>query len=99
VKGIAYMMNNPEVLSVTTEKPTPKGIFLRDAVQQALQQYFSQLDGYDPAELYEMVLEEVEKPLLQIVLQRTRGNQSRAAKILGLSRGTLRKKMKKYLID
>lgn len=76
----------------TTNQP------LRDLVKQALQKYFSHLEGSTPANLYEMVLEEVERPLLEAVLQFTRGNQCKAAVILGISRGTLRKKLKQYAV-
>lgn len=71
---------------------------LRESVTHALQNYFGRLDGFTPANLYDMVLEEVEIPLLEAVLRFTRGNQSRAAIILGISRGTLRKKLKQYNI-
>lgn len=72
---------------------------LRQCVQVALQNYFAQLDGQTPKELYTLVLEEVEAPLLTAVLQQTKGNQSKAAQILGLSRGTLRKKIKQYALE
>lgn len=72
---------------------------LRNTVRETLKDYFYKLGGYDPSNLYDTVLEEMERPLIEVVLQRTRGNQSRAAKILGLSRGTLRKKMKQYSLD
>ena len=71
---------------------------LKEAVARALQNYFDRLEGFTPANLYNMVLEEVEIPLLEIVLRFTRGNQSRAAILLGISRGTLRKKLKQYNI-
>ena len=67
---------------------------LREHVADTLEQYFAQLDGHRPADLYTMVLNEIEKPLIQAVLKYTDNNQSIAAKILGLSRGTLRKKIK-----
>lgn len=69
---------------------------LRESVQQAVEQYFKHLDGAPAGNLYCLVLDEVEEPLLKAVLAYTKGNQSKAAIILGLSRGTLRKKMKKY---
>jgi DNA-binding protein Fis len=69
---------------------------LRDSVKQALKNYFSQLEGEAVNNLYEFVLMEVEQPLLDMVMQYTRGNQSRAATMMGLNRGTLRKKLKKY---
>ncbi|HDX0998852.1 TPA: DNA-binding transcriptional regulator Fis [Pasteurella multocida] len=76
--------------SQVTNKP------LCDSVKQALRNYLSQLDGQDVNELYELVLAEVEHPMLDMVMQYTRGNQTRAATMLGINRGTLRKKLKKY---
>lgn len=72
---------------------------LRDSVHRALNNYFVQLEGQPPANVYELVLAEVEAPLLEVVLKYTRGNQSKAAILLGLSRGTLRKKIKQYNLD
>ncbi|MDO4697477.1 MAG: DNA-binding transcriptional regulator Fis [Pasteurellaceae bacterium] len=69
---------------------------LRDNVKQAVRNYLSQLSGEDPTELYELVLSQIEHPMLDIVMQYTRGNQTRAATMLGINRGTLRKKLKKY---
>ncbi|MCE2572764.1 DNA-binding transcriptional regulator Fis [Motilimonas eburnea] len=74
----------------TTQRP------LRDSVQQALTNYFAQLNGQDVTELYDLVLSEVEAPLLDVIMQYTRGNQTRAANMMGINRGTLRKKLKKY---
>lgn len=67
---------------------------LRSHVERAVRQYFSNLNGEATTELYDLVLKEVEKPLLSVVLEQTRGNQTRAANMLGLNRGTLRKKLK-----
>ena len=75
--------------SQVTNKP------LRDSVKQALRNYLSQLDGQDVNDLYELVLAEVEHPMLDMIMQYTRGNQTRAATMLGINRGTLRKKIKK----
>ena len=72
---------------------------LRGSVEVALQHYFTQLGGHDPANLYNMVLEEIEIPLLKAVLKYTRGNQCKAAIVLGISRGTLRKKIHQYNLD
>lgn len=72
---------------------------LREQVYVSLQQYFAELDGQAPNNLYQMVLQEIEVPLLQIVLYTTGGNQSEAAKLLGINRGTLRKKLEHYNID
>ena len=67
-----------------------------DSVKQALKNYFAQLNGQDVNDLYELVLAEAEQPLLDMVMQYTRGNQTRAALMMGINRGTLRKKLKKY---
>lgn len=73
---------------------------LRHSVQESLQHYFAKIGDAFIDNLYGMVLSEVEEPLLKIVMHYTRGNQSKAAKLLGLSRGTLRKKLKIYgLLD
>jgi len=69
---------------------------LASAVDTALTRYLKDLDGHMPSDLYEMVLCEVEKPLLRTVMQFTRGNQSLAAQLLGINRSTLRKKLAKY---
>ena len=63
---------------------------------EALRTYFRDLNGHKPSALYDLVLGEVEPPLFETVLDYTRGNQSRAAEILGLNRATLRKKLKHY---
>lgn len=69
---------------------------LREHVKHALQEYFSTLDGGTTSKLYELVLAQVEPALLEVVMHHTKGNQSRAAVILGLNRGTLRKLLEKY---
>jgi Fis family transcriptional regulator len=72
---------------------------LARAVKCALDEYFAQLDGHQPDDLYRMVLEEVERPLLECVMLHCEGNQTRAAQYLGLNRATLRKKLRHYQID
>ncbi len=72
---------------------------LSKCVREALDEYFKDLDGQPPHAVYDMLLNCVEKPLLQYVLQRAGGNQSKAAEILGLNRNTLRKKLKQYQIQ
>jgi len=63
---------------------------------EALRGYLSTLNGHKPAALYQLVLSEVEKPLFRTVMEYAEGNQSEAAEILGINRGTLRKKLKNY---
>jgi Fis family transcriptional regulator len=69
---------------------------LSELTDEALQSYFASLNGYKPGDLYQLVLGEVEKPLFKTVLDYTNGNQSAAAEILGINRGTLRKKLRTY---
>jgi Fis family transcriptional regulator, factor for inversion stimulation protein len=69
---------------------------LSDHVRQSVADYFAHLDGHDSSGLYQLVLTEVEKPLLEMALKHSDFNQSKAAKILGLSRSTLRKKLDHY---
>jgi len=69
---------------------------LRDCVADSIGAYFGALNGHPAGNLYNMVLAEVEEPLLQAVLQHTNGNQSKASEVLGINRGTLRKKLKTY---
>ena len=74
----------------------PQRASLKENVATAMAQYFSQLDGQPASDLYQLVLEQVEHPLLEAVMAYTRNNQSKAAEMLGLNRGTLRKKLKQY---
>lgn len=66
------------------------------AVREALEQYFRDLDGEMPQAIYNMVLSRVEKPMLEVVLDKAQGNQTRAAELLGINRNTLRKKMQEH---
>ncbi len=72
---------------------------LKDCVEKELQRYFELLDGQKPSDLYKMVIGETELALLDMVLRKTEGNQTRSAQYLGISRGTLRKKLKQYELD
>jgi len=69
---------------------------LRACVRRSLDTYFKELEDTEPQNLHAMVVAEVEKPLLEVVMKRTGGNQLRAARILGLNRNTLRKKLDRY---
>jgi Fis family transcriptional regulator len=64
--------------------------------EDALDQYFATLNGDRPGDLYDLVIGEVERPLLKAVMDYTHGNQSQAASVLGINRGTLRKKLRTY---
>ncbi|MCM5703341.1 DNA-binding transcriptional regulator Fis [Larsenimonas salina] len=76
------------------EAPTSQT--LREAVETSMARYFEHLDGGNVTDLYAMVMAEVEAPLLQAVMVHTQGNQTVASQVLGLNRGTLRKKLKQY---
>lgn len=76
--------------------PTRQHVSLRICVERALIDYFIDLDGQPCTDLYQMVLKEVEAPLLAAVMKHTRDNQSKAAEMLTLNRGTLRKKLKEH---
>ena len=66
---------------------------ITECIQQNLAQYFRDLNGETPCGVYDMVLAQVEKPLLAYVMNECSGNQSKAAEMLGLNRNTLRKKL------
>lgn len=72
---------------------------LTDTVKNTLTTYFDQLEGSEPNDIYNMVLKQIEAPLLEVVMQQVDGNQTRAATYLGLNRGTLRKKLRLYGLD
>jgi Fis family transcriptional regulator len=71
-------------------------VTLRESVAQTIRHYFASLEGEEPSNVYDFFLDEVEEPLLHAVLKFTSNNQSETARILGLSRGTLRAKLKKF---
>ncbi len=73
---------------------------LKDEVRKAMNRYFNQLDQKNtPINVYDLVLKEVEPPLLNSVMKFCNNNQSKAARILGINRTTLRTKLKKYKIS
>ena len=74
-------------------------VSLADSVTQAVKKYFAELKGNEPVDLYQFVMEEVEIPLLKAVMEHCKYNQSRAAVLLGISRGTLRTKLRRYFDD
>lgn len=72
---------------------------LGEAVSESLDDYFTHLDDGQPHAIYGMVLNCVEKPMLEYILNKVGGNQSKAAEMLGINRNTLRKKMALYKLD
>lgn len=71
-------------------------VTLRENVAEIIRHYFANLKGEEPQHVYDFFLDEIEEPLLTAVMKFTRENQSETARILGLSRGTLRTKLKKF---
>ena len=88
------MKNNKKSFDSYSKKP------LKDEVRKAMSRYFNQLDQKNtPIDVYQLVFNEVEPPLLSAVMKFSNNNQSKAAKILGINRTTLRTKLKKYNIE
>ena len=72
---------------------------LSSTVRKMMKQYFKDLDGEKTCGIYNMVVNCVEKPLLEVVMNHAQGNQTRAAELLGINRNTLRKKLQEHGID
>ena len=72
---------------------------IENGVRQSLEDYFKDLHGTEPDGLYDMMLQAMEKPLLEVIMQKANHNQSRAAQWLGLNRNTLRKKLLDHHIN
>ncbi len=89
-KNIQKPSKNPNLMN---------GKLLRVHTKDALVNYFDSLNGQRPGDLYNLVLGQVEEPLFKTVMRYTKGNQSQASEILGINRGTLRKKLKTYSIN
>ena len=73
-----------------------EGRQLSHQVSKSMRKYFKELDGEKPTDIYNMVLKEIELPLLEIVMRACNDNQSKASQILGINRGTLRTKLKEH---
>jgi len=69
---------------------------LKQVVKDTLRNYFSNIGNEQPVDFYSILLEEIERPLLEVLINHTHYNQVKMAHILGISRGTLRKKLKQY---
>jgi two-component system, NtrC family, nitrogen regulation response regulator GlnG len=72
---------------------------LEEIIRHKLEDYFRRTEGVDVDNLYSLVIERIERPLIELTLRKTRGNQIRAAQILGINRNTLRKKIVDLRID
>ena len=75
-----------------------KGNELSDAVKRSLERYFKDMDGETPTSIYEMVLQNIERPMIETVLGHAKGNLTQAASMLGINRNTLRTKMQQLRI-
>jgi len=71
---------------------------ISDCIRHSLERYFKDLDGAKPRAIYDMVLKNIERPMIEIVLDRAEGNQTIAADMLGINRNTLRKKIQSLKI-
>lgn len=66
---------------------------IQDCVKTSLESFFKDLKGTEPSSIYDMMVQVVERPMLEVVMRHAGDNQSRAAQWLGLNRNTLRKKL------
>jgi len=85
---------NVATQTTTEENTQPQS--LREHVLKTLNYYFESLDGKEPIGIKSLVLEEVESAAYEAVMRLTKGNQSRGAILMGVSRGTLRTKLEHY---
>ena len=90
----AISRNNPQ--TGQSSQTTQMNGSLKDSTTLALKHYFKMLNGHTPCNLYKLVIEEVELPLMKAVMDYTKQNQTQAAAILGINRSTLRKKLKAF---
>ncbi|MCK5697613.1 MAG: DNA-binding transcriptional regulator Fis [Gammaproteobacteria bacterium] len=91
-------MNSTQENNTIEKNKEGHSSILRNCVCSVLENYIKDIEGHTIESLYQLVMEEVETPLLETIMKHTNGNQSQAAKILGINRGTLRKKLKQYNI-
>ena len=87
---------NDSITAANEQDQLKDGDSLRNAVTVAMRNYLKELDGQMATDVYPMVLAEIEAPLLTEIMKYTRNNQTKASIMLGLNRGTLRKKLKQY---
>ena len=89
-----YILHQPSETQTQTEQPLSAAnstSSLRENVETAMSNYFKHLDGQPVSDVYQMVMSEIEAPLLEQVMKYVRNNQTKAAQLLGLNRGTLAK--------
>jgi Fis family transcriptional regulator len=91
-----FQNSNTDDIDNTPDTTTQEISQLSHAVKHSIRRYLYELDGTQPSDMYNLVLRQIEQPLFEAILEHTKGNQSRAAELLGLNRGTLRKKLRSY---
>lgn len=79
---------------ITQENPS-----LREVLTHHINHYLDEMKGQNITDMYDMLIEQIEQPLFQAVIEHCKYNQSKSAEVLGVSRGTLRTKLKKYFDD
>ena len=89
-------MNNSNVINLPNVNNEPQNTGLSATIHSFLEQYLNELNGENPGNIYDLVIQQVEEPLLKLIMQHVDGNQSKAAECLGINRGTLRKKLKTF---
>lgn len=89
-------MNEQTQPNLAQNVPSENAVCLSQSVEKAMDEYFSHLNGTMPNDLHQLVISQVEAPLLVKTLDYAGGNQTKAAKMLGISRATLRKKLALY---
>jgi len=93
-------MNNSNVINLRNtqndKSNEDQASGLNTIIRSSLSQFLNDLDGENPGNIYDLVMQQVEEPLLELIMQHVEGNQSKAAECLGINRGTLRKKLKTY---
>lgn len=84
---------------MSSDRQPDKAPCLREFVRRVVRQYLDDMGSTQPQDLHQLILSEVERPLIESVLEHTEGNQSRAAAILGITRSTLRSRIRRYGLD
>jgi Fis family transcriptional regulator len=91
------MAVNLSTTTISAQTHEPTKMPLRDSVELAIRNFLNQVPSEQKLDdLYNLVMNEVEAPFFDVVMQYSRGNQTKAARIMGINRGTLRKKLKQY---
>ena len=88
------LQNKPTAASLDVDQ-----LSLEEIIRHKLVDYFRRMEGVDVDNLYSLVIERVERPLIELTLKKTKGNQIRAAQLLGINRNTLRKKITDLRIE